>query len=190
MNEEVEYGLRGPVARKVLHDWWRRLVKEDGPGRPPRRGERAELRRCHTLAQVALDKAFNDLLRDLNKHGVSLGGQGQGLAAAARVLMEAKNEAPEPNLGRLMAKAHPDKNPNQGAVSGLRFRRLLAKDDLEELTQALIRAVRLCDEQAPVLSLAADIFDWADPKRREKVRQAWAYEYYANVPDAGDEHAA
>lgn len=190
MSEEVEYGLRGPKARKVLHDWWWRLVKEDGPGRPPRRGERAKLRRCHTLAQVALDKAFNDLLRGLRKNDVQLGRYAHGLAAAARVLMEVRNEAPEPNPGRLMAKARLDKNPKQGAVSGLRFRRLLAMDNLDEVTQALIRAVRLCDEQAPVLSLAADIFDWADPQRREKVRQTWAYDYYANVPDAGDEHAA
>lgn len=188
MKEEAEYGLRGPAARKVLHQWWWRLLIEDGPERPPRRGERAELRRCHTLAQVALDKAFNDLLRGLREKDVDLGRHVQGLAAAARVLMEVREEAPGLTLGKLMAR--PGKDPKKGAVSGLRFRRLLAVDDLEDLAQALIRAVRLCGEQAPVLALAADVFDWADPKQREKVRQRWAYDYYANVPDAKDEHAA
>jgi CRISPR system Cascade subunit CasB len=188
VTEEREYGLRGPVARKVLHQWWWRLLKEDGPDRPPRRGERAILRRCHSLAEVALDKAFNDLLRDLHKKDVQLGRHLQGLAPAARVLMEVREEAPGLTLGKLMAR--PGKDPKKGAVSGLRFRRLLAIDDLEDLVQALIRVVRLCDEQAPVLPLAADIFDWADPNQREKVRQRWAYDYYANVPDAKDDKAA
>ncbi|MFZ5584668.1 MAG: type I-E CRISPR-associated protein Cse2/CasB [Thermodesulfobacteriota bacterium] len=188
MSEEREYRLRGPAARQALRAWWKRLLKEDGPGRPPRRGDRAQLRRCRTPGQVAMDKAFNDLLRDLRVKNVPLGDHPQGLAAAALVLMDVRDESAELTLGQLMAA--PGKNPKQGAVSGLRFRRLLAIDDLDELTQALIRVVRLCGDKAPVTALASDIFEWADPEQREKIRQNWAREYYAHVPDAGDEHAA
>lgn len=192
MKEEKEYGLHGPTAHKVLHRWWRRLLIEEAPDRPPLRGERAELRRCHGLAAIALDKAFNDLLRGLREKNVDLGEHVQGLAAAARVLMEVREETPGLTMGRLMAQPRPDKNPKQGAVSGLRLRRLLAIDDLEELAQALIRVVRLCGEQAPVLVLARDVYDWANADRRQEVRQRWAYDYYANIPpeQAKDDKAA
>lgn len=185
MSEEKEYRLSGPVRA-----WWWRLLKEDGPERPPRRGDRAQLRRCRTLSQVVMDKAFNDLLRDLRVKNVPLGDHLQGLAAAALVLMEVREESGEPTLGRLMAA--PEKNPKQGRVSGLRFRRLLAIDDLDELTQTLIRVVRLCGDKAPVTALARDIFEWADPAQREKIRQSWARDYYANIPaeQANDDKAA
>lgn len=185
MSEEKEYRLSGPVRA-----WWRRLLIEEAPERPPRRGDRAQLRRCRALGQVVMDKAFNDLLRDLRVKNVPLGDHPQGLAAAALVLMEVRGESEEPTLGRLMAA--PGKNPKQGTLSGLRFRRLLAIDDLDELTQALIRVVRLCGEKAPVTSLARDIFEWADPAQREKIRQSWARDYYANIPaeQANDDKAA
>lgn len=181
MSEERERSLHSQAAREIIEEWWRGLEEQ--------RGDRAELRRCHGLAEASLVAAFQRLYGRLERLGAVDRHSGHRLAAAALVLAMVRHDAGgNANLARLMAMPGP--NPNKGKVSGLRLRRLLAIDDLEELVQALVRVVRLLDERAPVASLAADIFAWGSPGPREKVRQRWAYEYYANAPDARDDKAA
>lgn len=191
MSEQGERGLSGPQARRIVEEWWRSLT-QDRPGRPPDRGARAELRHCRGLVQVSLCEPFQKLYGRLEDLGVLDHCTGHQLAAAALVLAHVRTEVgPGHGLGKAMAQ--PGKNPGQGRVSGLRLRRLLALDDLEGLAQALIRVVRLMDEAAPVANLAADVFEWAGGARgREKVRQRWAYDYYANIPaeQAKDDKAA
>lgn len=62
------------------------------------------------------------------------------------------------------------------AVSDLRFRRLLATTDPEDLRRGLVRAVHLLERTADVGALAEAIFYWGDP-----VRLRWAEDYYRSV---------
>jgi CRISPR system Cascade subunit CasB len=70
------------------------------------------------------------------------------------------------------------KSPGASApVSGLRFRRLLAVSDRDELYPLLVRLVRLLDGRVNIVSLANSAFWWNERTKRE-----WAYDYYATSP--------
>jgi CRISPR system Cascade subunit CasB len=61
-------------------------------------------------------------------------------------------------------------------VSGLRFRRLLSIENHDELYQAMIRIIRLLDNNANIYDLAKKVYWW-----NEKTKKRLAYDYYANA---------
>mgnify|MGYP000860977718 FL=1 len=68
--------------------------------------------------------------------------------------------------------------PQRGArVSGLRFRRLLATPERDQLLSPLVRALRLTGGRANLLEIARSAFFWGD-----RVRKRWAYDYYECAP--------
>ena len=76
-------------------------------------------------------------------------------------------------------------DPKRGRVSGLRFRRLIRIEDRDELYPHLIRVLGLLDLRTDVVALARDVYLWNEPTRKR-----WAYDYYAQAPDAADSKAA
>ncbi len=66
-------------------------------------------------------------------------------------------------------------------VSGLRFRRLLKCQTLEELYPMLRRTLPLLNNRADLYSLANDVLYWS-----EDVRKQWAYDYYEAAPQDTD----
>lgn len=158
----------GDESSGVLVSWWEELDRE--------RGERAHLRRAAGAAEVAYCPSFHKLLAQLRRHGYSSGQEGAAsVATVAGIAAHVKTYAADASLAAQMAAP---KAPGGGArVNGLRFRRLLAVSDRNELYPLLLRVVRLLGGSANLVSLASAAYWW-----NERTKKEWAYEYYAKAP--------
>lgn len=145
--------------------WWRDLEN--------RRGERAELRRAHSLNEVIFTAAFQRLwqrLRGTNWHSAD------GVALVAGVLAHVRVHDPKEHFAAQLARPHHGDKPR---YSGLRFRRLLQYRERTELLEPLVRALGLIDRHANIVNLADSLYWWGD-----RVRRDWAFDYYGKNPKA------
>jgi len=134
------------------------------------RGDRAELRRCRDIDEVLLTEAYHKLRKRLSENGFMPHSEDQ-LGAVAGMLAHIDEDAPEqPKLAAQMAGGSQDE---EARVSGLRFRRLLQKEDRGNLYRPLMRVLRLLDRRANISSLAKDVYYWG-----QSVRKNWARDYY------------
>lgn len=155
-------------AAEVLHRWWR--------GVNDNRGERAALRRAAELAEVIFLPSYHQLFTELRKIGYV---DRLRLAAVAGLLAHVEKDDPSSKFAARMGTAS---GKEKAALSGLRFRRLLRHGDVQELYPALIRVIRLLDRTANVIDLADSVLAWGDGWRGDRVRQDWAFDYYAEAP--------
>jgi CRISPR system Cascade subunit CasB len=157
---------RHPEEKEVLENWWREF--KNNPG------DRAALRRCRSAAEVAFVPYFHQLRLDLVKIAYV---QPQSLARVVGVLSHVKDydESNARSIAQQMA-AKKD-GSDQARVSDLRFRRLLAIDDADELYGPMIRIIRLLGGGADIPSLADGIYWWND-----RTKNTWAYDYYSEAP--------
>ncbi|MGD9777683.1 MAG: type I-E CRISPR-associated protein Cse2/CasB [Methanosarcina sp.] len=143
---------------------WRKNLDE-------RRGERADLRHCHNINEVAFTSSFHHLRRELNKFRINH----EALAAIAGVLSHVKVNDTNSRLPAQMAT--PKLGGKKASVSDLRFRRLLTIEDRNELFTTMIRIVRLLEGRVNIFDLAYGIYWWND-----HTKKLWAYGYYENLP--------
>src|SRR5438067_2018477 len=121
----------------MLLEWWAALEAD--------KGERAELKRAENPLRVAFSPAYHDLLRRLQEAGYRLGvGDRERLAVLAGLVAHVKQHT---DNGRSLAAqmGSPKLGSDKATVSELRFRRILAIDDLDELYTQLRRALSLLD---------------------------------------------
>lgn len=158
----------GDESSELLVSWWQALDQD--------RGKRANLRRAAGPSEVAFEPSFHNLLTRLRAHRYAMGREGTVvLAAVAGLAAHVKSHVGGASVARQMATP---KSPGASApVSGLRFRRLLAVSDRDELYPLLVRLVRLLDGRVNIVSLANSVFWWNERTKRE-----WAYDYYATSP--------
>lgn len=158
----------GDESAGLLISWWEALDRD--------RGQRANLRRAASPSEVAFGPAFHRLLGRLRGEGYVVGTDGTAaLATVAGLAAHVKSHIGGASIARQMATP---KSPGAGArVSGLRFRRLLAVSDRDELYPLLLRVVRLLDGHVNLVSLANAAFWWNDRTKKD-----WAYDYYATAP--------
>jgi CRISPR system Cascade subunit CasB len=142
--------------------WWDALDKD--------RGERARLRRCHTLAEVAFSPAYHRLRQVLERYGRV---DYDGLALVAGLCVRVRTSTDSGSVAEQMATGKPD---GSARVSGLRFRRLLKVKEKEELFGAMTRVVALVGGTANIQSLAQSVYFWNDRTRKD-----WAFEYYSKA---------
>lgn len=148
---------------QAITAWWQDLDKK--------RGDRAELRRCSTLAEVAFTPAYHRLRRAVAKFGPV---NADALALVAGLAARVKNNLPGNTLAEQMATGKAD---GSARVSGLRFRRLLKVKESEELFTAMTRVVALLGGTVNLQSLAGSTYYWND-----RTRKQWAFEYYSQSP--------
>lgn len=148
---------------QVLLAWWKSL--EDY------RGDRAELRRCSTLTEVAFIPAYHRLRLALLKHGRV---NDDSLAVVAGLAARIKANIGGNTLAEQMASG---KSDNSARVSGLRFRRLLKTKGHVEFFTAMGRVMALLGGTVNLQSLAKSAYYWND-----KTRKQWALEYYSKSP--------
>lgn len=161
-------------ACQICLDWWTEL--ED------RTGDRAVLRRAGTLNEVIFQPGFHVLRHKLKDAGWRSKYCTDRLAAIAGVLAHVRNAADERTQPLSMAAAmgRPVKDSERSPLSGLRFRRLLQADSVQELFRPMIRAIRLLESQnvnIPVMGLSRDLYWWND-----RVKRDWAFAYYDAAP--------
>lgn len=151
-----------PEARGVLLAWWRSLDKD--------RGDRAALRRCRTPDSVVMIPAFHRLVTDLRRLDIAV--RTDGLARVAGLTAHVKEHGEVRRIARQMAERHGDRP----RVSELRFRRLLAFTEGDDLYPAMRRTVRLLDGSVNLTDMAQSVYWWNDRTRKE-----WAYDYYGDT---------
>lgn len=147
-----------------LIKWWDDLNKN--------RGERAMLRRCSTLLEVALLPAYHRLRWALLRLGRV---NDDRLALVAGLAVRVKANADGATIAEQMATGKPD---GSARVSGLRFRRLLKVKDRGALFIAMIRTMSLLGGSVNLQSLAQGVYFWNDRTRKD-----WAFGYYSKAPD-------
>lgn len=152
-----------PEVRE-LTKWWDGLDKD--------RGERAELRRCHTLAEVAFSPAYHRLRQVVERFGSA---DYDGLALVAGLAARIRSSMDGGSIAEHMASGKQD---GSALVNGLRFRRLLKVKDREELFTAMTRIMALLGDAANLQSLAQSVYWWND-----ETRKRWAFDYYSKALD-------
>lgn len=158
----------GDDSSDLFVGWWKSLDRD--------RGERANLRRAASPTEVAFCPCFHRLLGQLRAQGYPLPNESaSGLAAGAGLAAHVKSNLNNASFAQQMAT--PKKHGGSARVSGLRFRRLLAVSDRDELYPQLVRVIRLLDGKVNLVSLANAAFWW-----NEQTKKEWAYEYYATSP--------
>ena len=148
---------------QALAAWW--LALNDN------RGDRAELRRCTTLAEVAFSPAYHRLRLAVGRFGAP---NDDGLALVAGLSARVKSDITDSSFAEQMATGKTD---GSARVSGLRFRRLLKAKEPDELFTAMGRVVALLGSSVNLQSLAKSVYYWND-----RTRKQWAFEYYSKSP--------
>ena len=148
---------------QALSRWWLALNEN--------RGDRAELRRCSTLAEVAFTPAYHRLRLDLMKFGAV---NADALAVVAGLAARMKSNVVGNTLAEQMATG---KSDGSARLSGLRFRRLLKIKEREDLFTAMGRVIALLGGAVNLQSLADSVYYWND-----RTRKQWAFEYYTKSP--------
>jgi CRISPR system Cascade subunit CasB len=124
--------------------------------------------------EVTFSPAYHRLLGRLQEQSGTV--NREALAAVVGLATHVKTHT---DSGGSLAKqmATPKAGGSGARVSGLRFRRLLAVSERDELYPLLIRVVRLLDGNVNLLSLANAVYWW-----NENTRKQWAYDYYSTAP--------
>lgn len=155
--------INGAVA------WWKSVSPKEGFD--SHKGDRAELRRCHSTEEVMYVPLYHELLKrtqaDYENHDLL-----QSLAAVAWVLSWVDGES-ETKFAAQLAQTKP-------VFQTIRFRRLLECAGWNELALQLIRALRFTKQTANPEDLISSILKW---NLSGSVKENWALDYYRNVSE-------
>lgn len=168
--------------------WRRELHDREASGS---RRLRAELRRAHSLSEIACTEAFASLVARLRGRGV-LRPDLERWALIAGVLAWGHRSTPSHDDGegtvRVEAFAELLGRGEHGRpyLDSSRFKRLLRMQDKDELLLWLTRLVNRMGERCPDKSLVLSLLGWDDtypsgPRRglrQEHVQKSWALAYF------------
>jgi CRISPR system Cascade subunit CasB len=158
--------FKDPKVMTILTSWWKSL--DDA------RGDRAALRRCHSILEVAFIPAYHRLRMDLEQFGHV---DPDRLALVVGVLSHLKENTRETSTATFAQQlATPKKDGDRAVMSGLRFRRLLQVENPDDLYPTMIRAVRLLGGAADINTLVNGVYWW-----NEMTKKSWAFEYYGKA---------
>ena len=164
-------------------EWWSRLADPEN-GDP---GTLARLRRARTSLEALEVSAAADLARRLG----AAGGDApswctRGALDLARVLAHVRVHEPSKRPMRAAGwtrfagdRRETDTGEDRPQLSEARFRRLLEVGDGEEKVAAVKRLLALLGGTVKVDALADDFMMWNNPEIGDRIRERWAFEYFA-----------
>jgi CRISPR system Cascade subunit CasB len=169
------------VREPAVIAWFNELQKNAGA--------RARLRRCRSTVEALAEPAAISLARRVgalsersrsDEHAV------QTAIDLARVLAHVTTHVGGQRVMQSAGwkqfpgdKREGDAGEMRPVLSEVRFRRLLTTSDGEPLVAAFVRLVRLLNGAVNVRELANDFRFWGHPEVGLKIRQKWAFDYYA-----------
>lgn len=151
----------GEIDFDAVLSWWNSL-KEN-------KGARAELRRAHNPAEVVFLSAYHRLYNKLDVSRIDK----EALACVAGLCAHVKENHGAKFAEQMGECKQGSKDPK---ISSLRFRRLLAISNREELYLSMIRIIRQLGGVVNVVDLAQTVYWWNEEKKKKL-----AYAYYANA---------
>lgn len=137
------------------------------------RGERAELSRAKSVDDIILLPAFQRACQRFKPFFEGEDNWESRLAAILGLLAHVRKPSGQEIALEMAGGPKPKDQP---IVSELRFRRLLQKDR-QELFVAMIRILRMLDNQANLHDLANSVYYWGNRTKRD-----WAFTYFPNTP--------
>lgn len=149
-------------AREILFSWWKNLDSN--------RKDRASLRHCHGIGEVAFSSSFHNLKTSLQKEEFYV--DNEGLATVAGVLSHVSDLDSTGSFASQMAA--PGKEGSSSRVSELRFKRLITISSRADMYQPMIRAVKLLKGSVNIFDLANGCYWWND-----YTKKPWAERYYS-----------
>ena len=163
-------------------EWWKIVSPESEYDRY--KGERAELRRCHSTTDVMFIPAYHLLVQKTDADTNDNSEQLHQLAAIAWVLSWVdEDEKKVDKNGRKIefAKSLGEINPatDMPKYSEMRFRRLLASDNWDDLSKQLIRAVKITNRRANVTDIIESILYW----KHGTAKESMAISYYGSFKE-------
>jgi CRISPR system Cascade subunit CasB len=143
---------------------WRKRLDND-------RGQRAELRRARTPVEIICSPAYQrGFVTNMAIKGFPLNADDiKRLAPAAGLLAHVNVFSGKSHFARQLAAS----NKGSQEVRDLRFKKLMAIEDTDELYLMLMRLIRYLDGSAHVKSLVRGVFWWNENTKRD-----WALNYY------------
>ncbi|MBB5224292.1 CRISPR system Cascade subunit CasB [Amaricoccus macauensis] len=143
---------------RIILGWWSHALADRQSGRA--RALAARLRRASPVEALA-EREVHDLAGALNLR------DGLRLTRIVTLLAEVRTHSPQTLMQRL---GGPDP-----ALSPLRFQRLM-RASVEELPDALRRAIGLAERSCNVAALGEDLLYWS-----EKTRLRWSFQYFGGA---------
>jgi CRISPR system Cascade subunit CasB len=140
----------------ALHQWWQTL--------DTRKGDRAAIRRCGSVLEVALTQGYQTLYGRLAQQFSDI--NADRVAAIIGLLSHIRDD----DAGKSPAQSFSE--GEKPILSPLRFRRLLESQTVEDLYPVLRRALPLVGRKLGIKELARDVYYWGNGTRK-----SWAYAY-------------
>ncbi len=158
---------------QVMLAWWNDLQERS-------RGDRAQLRRCHDLNEIMMSQGFMNLRRRLQSEGHHYNNNHLvPLAAIAGILANMDEHVSGERFGKQLASSSGE--GSKAAVSGLRFRRLLSNQTVDDLYVPLVRTLRMLRRKANATDLIWSIQRWEESG--SPIQRQWAESYYMTAPE-------
>jgi CRISPR system Cascade subunit CasB len=167
-----------PDIAKHARVWWEGLQPAAEPsGRKGDPGALARLRRYASPVEAMADEATLGLYRQL---GLGVGEAPYRLSRVAVIAMTLAHAREDDGDSVMRRTGRPSfDRPDDAVLKPIRFRRLLAARDDDDLAREMRRLVALAKHRLDVGELAAAIFFWGDEFWGDEVRSRWAFEYFA-----------
>jgi len=146
---------------ETAHKWWKELQDDSGA--------RARLRRASTPVEALAEKCTIGLAKRLGASPAK-SAQLARIGALAAVLAHVRDGDASTPMARQLG---PDSKGENAAMSVLRFQRLMAAENPQDLMRQMRNAVKLLKDKANIEDLAHAIFYWND---RTRIR--WTYDYW------------
>ena len=149
-------------ARGKIHTWWKGLSEN--------RGDSAELRRCHDLAEVFFCPAFHRLYQSLLADGKV---RREALALIAVTLAYVKEDIAGVSFAQQMGET---KSGQTSSISEARFRKLIRCESYPELFLPVTRIIRMLNGAVNIDDMVKKLYFW-----NEKSRKDMTFEYFEKV---------
>ncbi len=131
------------------------------------RGDKAVLKRCATVEEIALTSQFHDLRIRLS--GFTVDPSRLALVAGLCAFVKKNRESERIAVQMALDRTGKGREP----LSDLRFRKLLSIDDRTELYHSMIRIIRMLSGEVNLRSLADVVYWW-----NITVKKQLATDYY------------
>lgn len=175
---------RPPTSRDgaAALEWWREIAEKRRD-----RGVLARIRRSRRTVEVLQVPEAIDLARRLGAGaGGALDADVRAKLDVARVIAHIREHEPRDHPMRVAGwKTFPggrresEAGDERPRLAEARFRRLMQVSHGEEKVAAFVRLIALLDGRVKVDDMASDFIRWSHPLLGDRVRERWAFLYYA-----------
>lgn len=168
---EMPITERAAAARR----WWRSLQPDEQTGQRGDRATLARLRRAGSIMETAAEPATADLFGRLKFEHPERNLPRAALIAA--VLAHVRRDDSSKTVARAIGTPRGG-DGTTALLTPLRFKRLIAAREPDDLLISFRRAVAILDDTVNVKDLARQLLAWTDERHSDRARTLFAFDYH------------